>query len=164
MGAAYLVNAKLKIKDPVKFVNDSKDCLLGEDCWDKEYENAIENLRTVEDVMAFLLAAKQNTARYVVQQDGYVMYTSAFDASYGWEGILDGWFNDIVDDLDDGSYLLVDGDEQAWENVVRNGKIKCRPDRSRIAYKDRTPFENFYLDEYDAGHGKKTPKVDIRKL
>jgi len=162
MGAAYLVNAKLKIKDPEKFVADSKKALLKEDWWDDEYKEAIEHLGNVKDVMAFLLAAKQHTARYV-KKDDFILYTSAFDATYGWEGILDTWFNDVVDDLYDGSYLLVDGDERAWENVVRNGKVKS-PDRKKQSYKDRTKFENFYLDEYDIAHGKKALKVSIRKL
>jgi hypothetical protein len=85
------------------------------------------------------------------------MYTSAFDASYSWESVLDEWFLGIGSDLADGSYILVNGDAETWKDSVVNGK-------AITVKRNRTRFENFFNDEYCASFGKKKLTILVNKL
>ena len=110
MGQTYYVNAKFDIKNEMEFVKE------GRKIFERPYVRAIEENKkdTAEHLIETLLAKNQN---------GYIKdgnnYRSEFDASYGWEGLMEDFFNAVKATLNKGSYITVYPDSGHWTEEVR---------------------------------------------
>lgn len=59
-----------------------------------------------------------------VDDDGFHEFNSCFDASYGWEIVMEQAFEVMAKYLDDGSGLCLDMDEGSREFIVKDGKVE----------------------------------------
>lgn len=120
MSQCYSVVLDVKIKDRsllVKLTNEFiKSTTFEEGCWDGA------DLKTAEGCIEAMLC---DTIRYLRMHitdngSGFVRYANAFNASYSWESVLDGWFRAIAPALSKRSRIDVDTDEWRWHIIVSN--------------------------------------------
>lgn len=78
---------------------------------------------SLRGIVKIILAAHQNDFRHVVDKEGFDLYRSAFNASYGWAGVMRDAFREMSRALADGSYLYIDRDEGVDNMEIRKGKI-----------------------------------------
>jgi hypothetical protein len=78
-------------------------------------------------VCKILLAFHQGDAQHIVDGEGFDLYMSGFNASYGWNRVMVEAFFKMAWALEEGSYLEIDRDEghdiyevehdnEVWEN------------------------------------------------
>lgn len=120
MSQCYSVVLDVKIKDRsllIKLTNEFiKSTTFEEGCWDGA------DLKTAEGCIEAMLC---DTSRYLRMHitdngGGFVRYANAFNASYSWESVLDGWFRAIAPALSKRSRIDVDTDEWRWHIIVSN--------------------------------------------
>lgn len=85
---------------------------------------------SLRGIVKIILAAHQNDFRHVVDKEGYDLYRSAFNASYGWAGVMRDALREMSWALADGSYLYIDRDEGIDNMEIRKGKIWSEEKRS----------------------------------
>ena len=78
---------------------------------------------SLRGIVKIVLAAHQGDFRHVVDKEGFDLYRSAFNASYGWAGVMRDALREMSWALADGSYLYIDRDEGVDNMEVRKGKI-----------------------------------------
>lgn len=61
-------------------------------------------------ICKILLAFHQHDARHVVDKEGFDLYRSGFNASYGWRSVMVGAFRKMAWALEGGSRLEIDRD------------------------------------------------------
>lgn len=61
-------------------------------------------------ICKILMAFHQGNARHLVDEDGFDLYRSGFNASYGWNSVMVNAFFKMAWALEEGSYLEVDRD------------------------------------------------------
>ena len=84
---------------------------------------------SLRGIVKIVLAAHQNDFRHVVDEEGFDLYRSGFNASYGWAGVMRDAFREMSWALADGSYLYIDRDEGVDELEVRKGTVWQEEDR-----------------------------------
>lgn len=62
-------------------------------------------------ICKILLAFHQGDAKHIVDEEGFDLYRSGFNASYGWYSVMREAFEEMSWALADGSYLEVSRDE-----------------------------------------------------
>ena len=62
-------------------------------------------------ICKILLAFHQGDARHVVDEEGFDLFRSGFNASYGWNSVMVEAFYKMAWALEEGSYLDIDRDE-----------------------------------------------------
>ncbi len=109
MGQSYYVDAKFDIRNEKEFVTE------GRKIFERSYVRPVkENQKdTVEHLIETLLAKHQNG--YSKDGDNY---KSQFDASYGWEGLMEDFFISVKGALNKGSYITVYPDSGHWTEKV----------------------------------------------
>lgn len=97
-------------------------------------------------ICKILLAFHQGDAKHVVDGEGFDLFRSGFNASYGWCSVMVGAFLKMARALEEGSYLEIDrdggreiyeirindeGEAEVWENrqVVRVNRRSPRKRR-----------------------------------
>lgn len=85
---------------------------------------------SLRGIVKIILAAHQNDFRHVVDKEGFDLYRSAFNASYGWAGVMRDALREMSWALADGSYLYIDRDEGIDNMEIRKGKIWSEEKRS----------------------------------
>ena len=79
---------------------------------------------TLDDLMRIFLAGwKSQPFRKEDDGDGFVAYSNAFNASYGWRSVMTDMFFAVGETLCDGSELNVDADEGVDQIVVEGGSV-----------------------------------------
>lgn len=79
---------------------------------------------TLDDLMRIFLAGwKSQPFRKEDDGDGFVAYSNAFNASYGWRSVMTDMFFAVGETLCDGSGLNVDADEGVDQIVVEGGSV-----------------------------------------
>ena len=79
---------------------------------------------TLDDLMRIFLAGwKSQPFRKEDDGDGFVAYSNAFNASYGWRSVMTDMFFAVGETLCDGSELNVDADEGVDQIVVECGSV-----------------------------------------
>lgn len=118
MGQCYDVELKLKIKD-IDSLKDNINKYI-DDNQGKGIRFTLDGLdRTkLSDLVRIFLTKRGMT---IVNKFEYI---SSFDASYGWESVLDNFFRIMVPNLNDGSYMIVDIDLGHWKDYVEKGEFK----------------------------------------
>lgn len=131
MGACYSVICKLKfnIQDESKVLvkmkeQYQKDLADGVGfCLDKY---SFAKPESIEEFMALYFAEHQKMYTFdrTVLKNGNVIYCtdSGFDASYGWHGVMLGFFESVAEFLMRGSYLkILDDDTVTYR--IKEGKV-----------------------------------------
>lgn len=124
MSQCYSVVLDVKIKDRsllIKLTNEFiKSTTFQEGCWDGA------DLKTEEGCIEAILC---DTSRYLRMHvtyngNGFVRYANAFNASYSWGSVLDGWFRAIAPALDERSSIDVDTDDGGYRvRIGSDGKV-----------------------------------------
>lgn len=124
MSQCYSVVLDVKIKDRSLLVKLTdkfiKSTTFQEGCWDGA------DLKTAEGCIESMLCDTGRDLRMHVTDngDGFVRYANAFNASYSWELVLDGWFRAIAPALDKRSSIDMDMDEgRCHIRVGNDGKV-----------------------------------------
>lgn len=115
MGQTYDVNLVVLFKDKEKATTALQDYVT------KEMERGVrfggDKTDTFDDCMELILAKHQGMYEKTERKQ-YDVYTSNFDASYGWESILAEMFNVMKPYLAGGSSLTVYPDGEPWKEAV----------------------------------------------
>ena len=114
MGACYDVELKLKPKDENQlkqmmneFINESEHIIF-------DLENKDRN--NLEDLVKIFITDRG------FYFDGKV-YSTSFDACYGWEAVMTDSFEYYSKALKDGSYIKIWPDNGCEKLTVRNGEV-----------------------------------------
>jgi len=126
MSACYSVTLTAAIKDEQgalattqKFIRDAKNTDFGL----VDYLAQGVDISSLEGLIRVLLAGrKENSFTATDSDDGFRIYDSGFNASYGWESVMIEWFEAIAPHLADGSRLLIYPDSDFDLLVVEQGK------------------------------------------
>ena len=120
MGDCYSVYFKGKIKNPVAFVQKSKAFIhaphwtgglkIAPECYEKGDET------TPRGILGILFAEVNQPYGFTVlegtrAEENIFEVNAGFDATYTWGAILEGWWNEIEDTLEEGAIFEVDADE-----------------------------------------------------
>lgn len=115
MGQCYSVELKLKYKDKQKAFESLLNYLIESKF---SYFNR-DDIKEMDDAIEFLLT--NNVAN---TDDG--VYYSAFDASYGWESVMQEGFESMIPYLKYGSKIVIYPDEGHSYLGIKNGKPNYR--------------------------------------
>ena len=120
MGQCYSVYAKLNFKndDATSFCEAVKKSVEGLSDWANFGDYDDSDFDTPFGCFQ-IIATKRGS--FIADNGEFV---SDFDASYGWEGVMQDIFNEVMQVLDNGSRVMIYPDH-GWERwTVRNGKVK----------------------------------------
>lgn len=87
-------------------------------------------------ICKILLAFHQGDARHVVDGEGFDLFRSGFNASYGWNSVMVNAFLKMAWALEEGSYLEIDRDE--GHEIY---KTKYDDDEMEVWENHRPPYE-----------------------
>lgn len=123
MGDCYSVELRVKLRKSTK-ANMQKlmrqwmreeaagtDARLGVDWGLAEYRRHGIRPDSFAGICKILLAFHQGDATHVVDEEGFDLYRSGFNASYGWNSVMVEAFYKMAWALEEGSYLEIDRDE-----------------------------------------------------
>ena len=128
MGDCYSVELRVKLRKSTKanmqkllrqWMRDmEKDVDYGGErklpgvCWSlPEMRKAGLRPDSFSGICKVLLAFHQGDARHVVDEEGFDLFRSGFNASYGWNDVMVEAFYKMSWALEEGSYLEIDRDE-----------------------------------------------------
>ena len=125
MGACYSVRLKVNVLDvpgAVKALNDHivKDTSTNYSL--EKYAAQGVTTETFNDLMRIFLAGWKERDLYIYEENGFAIYESDFNASYGWEVVMMEMFQTLTPFVKDGSEFLIYIDNDYDKLVVRNGK------------------------------------------
>ena len=114
MGACYSVDFTVKFLDRKGAENAMRDYIKKHDGVDCRFSiESEDNLKDLDSLIGVFLASHQHNFRKDDEdKDGFITYTSFFDASYGWHGVMWNMFDTICQFVADGSTLLIDDEGQ----------------------------------------------------
>lgn len=120
MGAVYSIEGNLRYKSEADIVNATK-----------EYINQTTNAKfsntefsNIYGVLAVMFTKKVHTGSK--SSDSYsdtISFFADFNASYGWESVMTGWFDFIAPYLENASILRIAPDTGSYSGEVRDGKV-----------------------------------------
>ena len=87
------------------------------------------------------------------QTDNSIDCDCGFDASYGWEAVMQDWFDSIAPVLKDGSEFKIYPDNGYYSGIVNNGKVSwsdLEEDDGDLEYA-LDLINQYLLDEFDHG-------------
>lgn len=113
MGQCYSIYANMKTKDEAEVVRLARG-FVEESSGYAHYSNAD---------FADLAGMMENFFTKDVSKSHDGVYSADFDASYGWESIMQDMFKAIAPALEDGSYLEIWPDHGKDYLEVRDGKV-----------------------------------------
>ena len=116
MGATYSVSFILKFTDEKGAVNALHDRLTtnyNEFQFPSFKEAGIKSLWDINDLMRVILAAPQGHVT-IEPENGFTRYENDFDASYGWEFVLQGAFEVMRPFLIKGSKVIICPDNEKY--------------------------------------------------
>lgn len=123
MGDCYSVELRVKLRKSTKtdmqkllrqWMRDETkgtDVCAGVDWHLAEYRRHGIRPDSFAGVCKILLAFHQGDASHVVDEEGFDLFRSGFNASYGWNSVMIEAFFKMAWALEDGSYLEIDRDE-----------------------------------------------------
>lgn len=126
MGMCYDIMFKAKVKNEEKAVKalwkfiDNRDADFNIDAFAKLGIGT----ESFDDLVRIIFAAWPYNNFYIEEEEGWIVYTNDFNASYGWFEVMIDAFDVMTPYLENGSNLIIDGDssDDHWERTVRNGK------------------------------------------
>ena len=83
------------------------------------------DLSTADGLIQVCLAGYARNMYDKTAEGGYDVHTNDFDASYGWERVMEDMFDAIAPYLEDDSCLDIDVDGEFHDSlIIKNGKCK----------------------------------------
>lgn len=82
------------------------------------------DLSTADGLIQVCLAGYARNMYDKTTEGRYDVHTNDFDASYGWERVMEDMFDTIAPYLEDDSCLDIDIDDEHDSLIVKNGKCK----------------------------------------
>lgn len=139
MGDCYSVELRVKLRKSTKsdmqrllrrwMRNMEKDFDHGGQCKASGVDWSLPEFRrhgirpdSFSGICKILLAFQQGDARHVVDKDGFDLYRSGFNASYGWNNVMVEAFFKMSQALDEGSRLWIDRDSGTEDYEVKIGE------------------------------------------
>ena len=142
MGAVYTIYGDLTYKSDKAIVNATKDFInstTNARFSDTEFTDLEGALVCIFTDRGLDIKSISSTA---------VKFTSDFDASYGWEWVMQSWFDNVASVLNDGSTLEIYPDSGKDMGIVKNGKVDwgdtIEPSVGYVTYKDSEQQEDDY--------------------
>ena len=123
MGQVYSVRMKLKIRDEGSLISLMQDFIKANsryiDFQLDDYAKHGIGTDTVEDLVKLMITDRE------FMHEGNE-FTSDFEASYGWEGVMLDMFSAMAPALKNGSTLWVYPDSDYDKLVVKDGAAICK--------------------------------------
>lgn len=140
MGAVYSVTLKIKYNSEDAVINATQEFInanSGHAVFDEDYSSLLSTIQIILPERGFTLHE---------QTDNYLSCDCDFDASYGWESVMQDWFNSLVQSfaVQDGSTIMIYPDS-GWETATaKNGTAYWRENEggSWAVGPDGYPFQN----------------------
>lgn len=127
MSACYAINLDIYVKNEDNIIKKLTDKIAKDEASDHaRYQSSPDESTTLKEMLAIFLASNQKGYEFEEKWEGkehHVIASSYFNASYGWEIILIEMFKAIVDDLKDGSGLIIDIENDYDKFIVKDGKV-----------------------------------------
>lgn len=142
MGAVYSVDGSLKFKS-------AQDVVAATQSFVASYSMArFSNTEFADLTGALQCIFTERGLRISSQSNTAVIFTSDFDASYGWESTMMDWFNDVASILSDGSSLKIYPDTGVDFGVVSGGTVNWNADDGATDKLGATEFVRYMYDNY----------------
>lgn len=125
MGACYSVVLKVNVIDESGAIKALNDHIANDTRTDYSLEKYAAQGVTTEsfnNLMRIFLAGWIGHWVEIYTKNGFTIYESDFDASYGWERVLMEMFETLVPFVKNGSELLIYIDSDYDKLVIKNGK------------------------------------------
>lgn len=128
MGQCYDVKVKLRFDDCEKVIStmqhymdsiDGKSANFGIDYW---REKGLD-FNKLDDMMKIWITDRNFAVKHGKLNH---IYTSSFDASYGWGVTMIDVFNAIAPVLNDNSEITIIDDSEIVNLAIKEGKIQCK--------------------------------------
>lgn len=118
MGQCYSVRLRMKPKDDIGFVRESRKYAT-DNGWPVAYRREMCSVDKVVKTMT----SDSNIS--ISDDGGWIGVVVDFNAPYYWESVLCEWFSTVACMLEDGSEIEVSPDKGKWKYVVREGIAVC---------------------------------------
>lgn len=117
MGQCYLVHAKFVAKNHKELRKAITNFIIDETF------AMFPGARSVDlyDTTTLIKCILPDQGDWEVAGDGTI--ATCFDASYGWEPLMDRFFKEIACTLESGSYIKVEPNTGWWKNEIKNGRM-----------------------------------------
>lgn len=127
MSACYAINLDIYVKNENNIIKKLTEKIAKDEASEHaHYQSSPDESTTLREMLAIFLASNQNNYEFEERVEGkehHVIASSFFNASYGWEIVLIEMFKTIVDDLKDGSGLIIDIENDYDKFIVKDGKV-----------------------------------------
>lgn len=127
MSACYAINLDLYIKNEDNVLKKLAEKIAKDEASNHaHYQSSPDETTTLKEMLAIFLASNQMGYEFeerLEDKEHHIIANSYFNASYGWEIVLIEMFKTIVDDLKDGSGLIIDIENDYDKFTVKDGKV-----------------------------------------
>ena len=128
MGQTYNVHLKCITDKGDEIISAVKDYMKQAVSNERARFNETYEPVCIDNIARIFLAAHQSNFEKedsVFDSGTYTgIYSSYFNATYGWDMILEEFWNTIKKYLDQGSYITVSSDSDFWTETVQNRRNK----------------------------------------
>lgn len=122
MGQTYKVEFKCITNKGDEIISAVKDYMEQAVSNERARFNEIYEPVCLDNIARIFLAAHQGNFEKedsVFDSGTYTgIYSSYFHATYGWDAILEEFWNTIKKYLEQGSYIIVDSDSGSWKETI----------------------------------------------
>lgn len=130
MGAVYSVQLKMYVEDEQGAVETLQNYVENKGA-DAHTDFSLEDHAdegvypdNLDDLIKIFLAGWASTPfNKKVDGDGMLTYTNDFDASYGWEGVMQDMFELLIPYISDISTLMIEPDNNGYTLGIENGEM-----------------------------------------
>ena len=127
MSACYAINLDIYVKNEDNIIKKLTEKIAKDEASDHaHYQSSPSENTTLREMIGIFLASDARNYEFEERVEGkehHVIASSFFNASYGWEIVLIEMFKAIVDDLKDGSGLIIDIENNYDKFIVKDGKV-----------------------------------------
>ena len=120
MGQCYYIEFRAKVKDEPAVVEALQSFFKTRNANFNLENFASRGIGTnnFDDLMRIIFADFPGNDFQQSEEDDFIIYSNGFDASYGWESVMDDAFTVMAPFLAEGSELFVEPDVGWWRKIV----------------------------------------------
>lgn len=162
MGAVYSIEGNLRYKSETDIVNATK-----------EYINQTTNAKFSDTEFSNIYGAlavmfTKNVHTGSKSSDTYsdtISFYADFNASYGWESVMTGWFDFIAPYLENASILRIAPDTGSYYGEVRDGKVVWSDldDEDEDDEDEDDEYDDYDDEDEDATPGMQVDDPELQK-
>ena len=128
MSCCYTTRLEMKSKDEAKTIAAAKEFIRANPCGAnfclEGYAKDGIDVETLDGVVSVMLAgwSGQRVSKESLE-NGFTSYRNEFNASYGWQMVMEGMFEAMGPTLENGSEFFIEADSSRVTYTVEDGEV-----------------------------------------